>query len=331
DNTIRLWDREGNPIGEPFKGHESFVNSVAFSPDGNTIASGSDDKTIRLWDREGNPIGKPFKGHEFAVNSVAFSPDGNTIASGSIDKTIRLWRGGNWQDWLGVGCNRLIAHPLLVAPETLLGEDSETIEVAEAAAQTCQNSAWNQTEKAQFMVNQGRAMAREGDMDAANAKFQQAQKLSAKINLPTSEQVAGWVAEGLIKQGKKQVSEGEVKEALTAYDKAQTIDPTWKISAESWHTLCWYGSLHKEAAAVMDACEKAVALAPENGGFRDSRGIARALTGDKQGAIEDFQAYIEWADSERFEEEIKQRQGWIDALKAGKNPFTEEEIEKLLR
>ncbi|MEQ8972673.1 MAG: hypothetical protein RIE73_20030 [Coleofasciculus sp. C1-SOL-03] len=139
-------------------------------------------------------------------------------------------------------------------------------------------------------------------------------------------------AEGWINKGKKQVREGEVKEALTAYDKAQKIDPpTWKISAESWNTLCRDGSLHKEAAAVMDACEKAVALAPENGGFRDSRGIARALTGDNNGAIEDFQAFIEWADSERDEEEIKQRQGWIDALKAEKNPFTEEEIDKLLR
>ncbi|MEQ9548299.1 MAG: tetratricopeptide repeat protein [Coleofasciculus sp. G3-WIS-01] len=78
----------------------------------------------------------------------------------------------------------------------------------------------------------------------------------------------------------------------------------------------------------MDACEKAVALAPENGEFRDSRGIARALTGDKQGAIEDFQAFIE---STNWEEGKKQRQGWIDALKAGKNPFTEEEIEELLR
>jgi len=304
---------------------------VAFSRDGNTIASGSSDGTIRLWDREGNPIAEPLKGHESGVYSVAFSPDGNRIASGSDDGTIRLWRGGNWQDWLGVGCNRLIGHPILVAPETLLGEDFETIEVAEAAAQTCQNSVWNETQNAQFMVNQGSAIAREGDMDAANAKFQQAQKLAPKINIPTSAQLGWWAAEGLINQGEKLVREEKFKEALAAYNKAQTIDPTWKISAQSWHTLCRYGSLHKEAAAVMDACEKAVALAPDKGWFRDSRGIARALTGDKQGAIEDFQAFIEWADSESYEEEIKQRQSWIDALKAGKNPFTEEEIDKLLR
>ncbi|MFW5765948.1 MAG: WD40 repeat domain-containing protein, partial [Coleofasciculus sp.] len=265
------------------------------------------------------------------VNSVAFSPDGQTIVSGSFDRTIRLWRGGNWQDWLKVACNNLINHPIFVAPATLLDEDSEKFNWAKDARSTCQTSVWNKTENAQFLVNQGRAMAREGDMDAANAKFQQAQKLSAKINLPTSEQVAGWAAEGWLNQGKKQVEEGNVQEALAAYDKAQRIDPTWQISAESWNTLCWFGSLHKEVATVMDACEKAVALAPENGNFRNSRGIARALTGDNQGAIEDFQASIEWADSQIYEEQIKQRQGWIDALKAGKNPFTPEELENLLR
>ena len=64
---------------------------MAFSPDGNTIISGSSDNTIRLWRLDGTPIGQPFEGHSDSVNSVAFSPDGNTIISGSSDKTIRLW------------------------------------------------------------------------------------------------------------------------------------------------------------------------------------------------------------------------------------------------
>jgi regulator of sirC expression with transglutaminase-like and TPR domain len=76
----------------------------------------------------------------------------------------------------------------------------------------------------------------------------------------------------------------------------------------------------------MQACENAVTLAPKNGRFRDSRGIARALMGNKQGAIEDFQAFIKSTDSD---DEKKQRLGWINALKAGKNPFTQEEIKKL--
>jgi WD40 repeat protein/energy-coupling factor transporter ATP-binding protein EcfA2 len=91
DNTIRLWDLQGNQIGQPFQGHGSAVNSVAFSPDGKQIVFGSDDKNIRLWDLQGNQIGQAFQGHWSAVNSVAFSPDGKQIVSGSDDKNIRLW------------------------------------------------------------------------------------------------------------------------------------------------------------------------------------------------------------------------------------------------
>jgi WD40 repeat protein len=91
DGTVRLWDKQGNPIGQPLKGHQGLVHSVAFSPDGQYIVSGGGDNTIRLWDKQGNPIGQPFKGHQGKVLSVTFSPDGQYIVSGGDDNTIRLW------------------------------------------------------------------------------------------------------------------------------------------------------------------------------------------------------------------------------------------------
>jgi len=78
-------------VPNTFQGHEGDVNSVAFSPDGKLIVSGSRDKTVRLWDIVGNPVGQPFQGHEDDVNSVAFSPDGKLIVSASDDNTVRLW------------------------------------------------------------------------------------------------------------------------------------------------------------------------------------------------------------------------------------------------
>jgi tricorn protease-like protein len=70
--------------------HSSIVLSVAFSPDGKTIATGSFDNTVKLWNLEGKEL-QTFKGHSNSVLSVAFSPDGKTIASGSKDNTVKLW------------------------------------------------------------------------------------------------------------------------------------------------------------------------------------------------------------------------------------------------
>ncbi len=72
-------------------GHTAAVFSIAFSPDGKTIASGSLDSTIRLWDVATSKHLHTLIGHTSDIQSVSFSPDGQTLASGSSDKTIRLW------------------------------------------------------------------------------------------------------------------------------------------------------------------------------------------------------------------------------------------------
>ncbi len=66
--------------------------SIAYSPDGRHIISGSHDRTIRIWDAQtGAAVGSPLDGHAHWVLSIAYSPDGRHIISGSEDRTIRIW------------------------------------------------------------------------------------------------------------------------------------------------------------------------------------------------------------------------------------------------
>ncbi|MBN3870961.1 hypothetical protein [Nostoc sp. JL33] len=73
------------------QGHSNSVNSVAFSPNGKTLASGSNDNTIKLWDVGTGREIYTLQGHFSNVYSVAFSPDGKILASGSDDTNIKLW------------------------------------------------------------------------------------------------------------------------------------------------------------------------------------------------------------------------------------------------
>ncbi len=70
---------------------ESAVLSVAVTPDGQYVVSGSHDKTVRLWELATGKEVRRFTGHSDYVNSVAVTPDGKYVVSGSADKTVRLW------------------------------------------------------------------------------------------------------------------------------------------------------------------------------------------------------------------------------------------------
>ena len=91
-SSVGIWIYDSQTLQELnlISGHTK-VYCVSFSPDGQTIASGSNDATVRLWDVETGIEKRRFIGHTGGVLSVNFSPDGKTIASGGLDGFFRLW------------------------------------------------------------------------------------------------------------------------------------------------------------------------------------------------------------------------------------------------
>ena len=95
--SITAQDNNNGILIRKLSGHTGIVFSVAFSPDGSTLASGSDDNTIHLWNAHDGTLMRKLLGHTDSVFSVAFSPDENIIASGSWDNTLRLWNANTEQ------------------------------------------------------------------------------------------------------------------------------------------------------------------------------------------------------------------------------------------
>ncbi len=332
DKSVRLWNASGKTIAE-LKGHQGAVTAITFSPDSKRIATAGDDGRVRLWTLSGQQIAQ-YEVSNSGVTSLTFSPDGQQLLAGAADDVVLLWRIEGLNELLARGCNWLQDY-------TASNPNNQ------AGLKVCQDKF--------VLIEAGRNLARMGDVAGAIAKFKTALKLDPQLKLNPDTEARLLAAPALLKKGKYLVAKGEVEQGIAAYREAQKLNPKLEISANSWNVICWHGSiwgylkgnLQEYKADVIDACDKAVAATPEDQSWnvRRSRGLARAMTGNSAGAIKDLEeskdGFQDWfvkntptvakdIPVEKLFNYVNQRHRWVNALKAGKKPFTPEEIRKLL-
>ena len=322
ESAIRMWvSASGKKYGEDFD-HISSVSELAFSPDGKYFVTASGENA-QVWDT--------FNHRKIAslhVNSphFAFSPDGKYLATAS-NELARLWLWRS-EDLQKEACQRLGRNLTYEEWQSYMGNKDYS--------KTCEALPVHQS-----FIDKGRSLASSGNLKDAVAVFRSIREMDPNPKFyPEAE--ARWHADaakmedaldtfawpgGSVDQEKLKDQIKQTQRLVGLYAQPHTFKPEsageWAISC---NRVCWRGSLYGYAAEVPKICELAVTLDPKNESYRDSRGLARALTGNLKGAIEDFQYYVDRADDEKRKE---QRQAWIKDLLAGRNPFTAEELKKL--
>jgi hypothetical protein len=120
-----------------FRGHEKWVRSVSYSPDGLRIVSGSWDTTVRVWDASSGAQLLCLRGHEREVSSVSYSSDGLRIVSGSGDKTVRVWDAASGAQLLCLRGHEKWVRSVSYSPDGLRivsGSDDNTVRVWDASS-----------------------------------------------------------------------------------------------------------------------------------------------------------------------------------------------------
>jgi len=331
DTNPTLWNLDTDaPFTHPtlLWGHTVQNNhywQTAFSPDERWLATAADDDPgVRLWDLHKAPIDQSvvsLRGLEGGVAQVLFSSDGKlllTLGGGGL----RMWRMSD----KGVSdvsflLGRLSEHGSSFHSGVKFSPaNDELVGWGEGAVRFWSLNFADLARKAET------AAARNFTWREWGQSFPGQDYKKFFPNLPVDASVVA----GELEQAHLQLLKGYPQKAEQLYETAAKWSKEIPDPAVS-NDVAWKGATDNMAVAVVSAAEGTVEMDPENGEYRDTRALVRALQGDTKGAIEDYEAYLEWARYQQYESQanIQKRREWVAKLKSGSNPFNEKLLHSL--
>ncbi|MFY9610837.1 MAG: AAA family ATPase [Blastocatellia bacterium] len=293
------------------------VRSLVFSKNGEILISGGKE-SVGFWDsRSGQPLGRRLAHHPGVVESVAVSADGKLLASGGSDNTVLLW---------DLDTRQPLSQPIRAHRTSVVSVDfsPDGRWLASASSEEHGSIVRWEVDTDTWLSRACKVVGRNFTEDEWKQFFGD-QKF--RITCPG---VRATEADARALKGDRAGAQQFFREALDAAK-----------DHEDNNQVCWMGSVNRFAKLVKPACEKAVELAPDTVTkrlYQDSRGLARALTGDRAGAIEDFTTALEsikafkdlgYYDAALTRTLLRRRQDWIDALKEGRDPFDDAMLKSL--
>jgi hypothetical protein len=282
---------------------------------------------VLLWDvAAGAPLGEPLP----SARVMMFSPDGRLLATASRGSPT-IWDVDE-ESWRHRAC--AIASRNLSPAEWR--ETYKDVSYGKTCSSEPIHPGW---------IDEARKKAKENKPAEAEPIFARLNELEPSLNLDSKLEIKTYTEVGKVTKlfssnyRALATNPAELQLATSAFSSVQDPQVRELVLQEVktkykddyyWGNLCWQAAQRKHAEEIMFACEYAVRMDPTHGGIRDSRGVARVLTKDFPGAIEDFKAYIDWSKvAGKWPERIKQREGWIAKLERGEDPLTDEELKTL--